>query len=141
MGYLLDTDVLSDSSIPRPDPRVLEWMDAHDHELFLSTISLGEIIKGIELLSPGKRRNEIERWFTRMEAWAGKGRDSRLLPPDAHVMREWGRLCARHEKKGRRLPVLDSLIAATAIANDLTLVTRNISDHPREIPILNLWGA
>jgi len=104
MDYLLDTDVLSDSSNPRPDPRVLQWMDAHDHELFLSTISLGEIIKGIELLSPGKRRNEIERWFTRMEAWAGKGRDSRLLPPDAAVMREWGRLSAAMKTKAADYP-------------------------------------
>jgi len=54
-------------------------------------------------------------------------------------MRIWGRLCARHESKGRRLPVLDSLIAATAISNDLTLVTRNTGDHPRGIPILNPW--
>ena len=139
MGYLLDTDVLSESSNPRPDKRVIAWMDEHDHEIYLSTISLGEITKGIELLSPGKRRKEIEAWFTRIEEWAGTGVGSRLLAPTEQVMSAWGKLCARHESKGRRLPVLDSLIAATAIANDLTLVTRNTSDHPQGIPILNPW--
>jgi predicted nucleic acid-binding protein len=139
MGYLLDTDVLSESSNPRPDQRVTAWLDRHDHELFLSTISLGEITKGIELLAPGKRRKEIEGWFTRLEAWADTGTSSRLLAPDERVMKVWGTLCARHEAKGRRLPVLNSLIAATAIANDLTLVTRNTADHPEGIPILNPW--
>ena len=54
-------------------------------------------------------------------------------------MKVWGTLCARHEVKGSRLHVLDSLIAATAIANDLTLVTRNTGDHPEGIPMLNPW--
>jgi predicted nucleic acid-binding protein len=139
MGYLLDTDVLSESSNPRPDAGVVAWLDEHDHELFLSTISLGEITKGIELLPQGKRRKEIEAWFARLEEWAGSGAGSRLLSPTEQVMRTWGKLCARHESKGRRLPVLDSLIAATAIANDLTLVTRNFKDHPDGIPILNPW--
>lgn len=139
MGYLLDTDVLSESSNPRPNAQVMEWLDVHDHELFLSTISLGEMTKGIEMLSPGKRRREIEAWFSRLEEWAGTGPGSRLLALDERVMRVWGKLCARHESKGCRLPVLDSLIAATAIANDLTLVTRNTADHPQGIPILNPW--
>jgi predicted nucleic acid-binding protein len=139
MGYLLDTDVLSESSNPRPNKGVMAWMVEHDHELFLSSISVGEIVKGIELLSPGKRRREIEAWLARIEEWAGEGIGSRILAPTDQVMRIWGRLCARHEGKGRRLPVLDSLIAATAIANDLTLVTRNFKDHPDGISILNPW--
>ena len=139
MGYLLDTDVLSESSNTRPDKRVIAWMDEHDHEIYLSTISLGEITKGIELLSTGKRRKEIEAWFSRLEEWAGTGAGSRLLAPNEQVMRAWGKLCARQEILGRRLPVLDSIIAATAIANDLTLVTRNTSDHPQGIPVLNPW--
>jgi predicted nucleic acid-binding protein len=135
MGWLLDTDVLSESSNPRPSERVTSWLDVHDHELYLSTISLGEIVKGMELMPAGKRRKEIEAWFTRLERWA----DSRLLAPTDSVMREWGCLCARNERKGRRLPVLDSLIAATAIAHGLTLVTRNTSDYPEEVSLLNPW--
>jgi toxin FitB len=133
--YLLDTDVLSESSNPQPNERVMAWLDAHDHETHLSTISLGEMVKGIELLPVGKRRKEIADWFGRLERWAGP----RLLSPTKDVMREWGRLCARHERKGRRLPVLDSLIAATALAHGLTLVTRNTSDYPSEISVINPW--
>ncbi len=135
MGYLLDTDVLSESSNPKPDEAVMDWLDAHDHETHLSTISLGEMVKGIELLAAGKRKNEIAAWFERLEHWT----ENRLLPPTGQVMREWGQLCARQQRKGRRLPVLDSLIAATALAHDLVLVTRNTGDYPDEVPILNPW--
>jgi predicted nucleic acid-binding protein len=135
MGWLLDTDVLSESSNPHPSERVTAWLDAHDHEIHLSTISLGEIVKGVELLPPGKRRKEIEAWFGRLERWAGP----RLLPPTANVMHEWGRLCARHERQGRTLPVLDSLIAATALAHGLTLVTPNTGDYPGDVPVLDPW--
>jgi predicted nucleic acid-binding protein len=54
-------------------------------------------------------------------------------------MREWGQLCARHQRKGRRMPVLDSLIAATALGHDLILVTRNTGDYPIEVPLINPW--
>jgi predicted nucleic acid-binding protein len=86
-------------------------------------------------MAAGKRRKEIEAWFARLERWAGP----RLLAPTEAVMREWGRLCANNECKGRRLPVLDSLIAATAIAHGLTLVTRNVGDYPEEVALLNPW--
>ena len=135
MAWLLDTDVLSESSNPRPNERVMAWIDAHDDDIHLSTISLGEMVKGIELLPAGKRKKEIAVWFGRLERWAGP----RLLAPTDKVMREWGRLCARHERKGRTLPVLDSLIAATALAHGLTLVTRNTADYPADVPVLNPW--
>jgi predicted nucleic acid-binding protein len=135
MGYLLDTDILSESSNPKPNEAVMNWLDVHDHEVYLSTISLGEIVKGIELLASGKRKNLIAAWFERLDRWA----EDRLLPPTAQVMREWGQLCARNQRKGGHLPVLDSLIAATALSHGLVLVTRNTSDYPKEVPILNPW--
>ena len=135
MAYLLDTDVLSESSNSKPDESVMDWLDAHDHESYLSTISLGEIVKGIELLSAGKRKREIAAWFQRLERWS----ENRLLPPTGKVMREWGHLCARHQRNGRRLPVLDSLIAATAITHDLVVVTRNTDDFPHEVRLINPW--
>ena len=113
----------------------MDWLDEHDHEVMLSTISLGEIVKGLELLSPGRRKNEIAAWYARLDAWC----ENRLLAPTTQVMREWGHLCARHQRKGRSLPVLDSIIAATALAHSLTLVTRNTHDFPPEIPVLNPW--
>jgi predicted nucleic acid-binding protein len=135
MGYLLDTNVLSESLNPKPHEAVMDWLDAHDHELYISTISLGEIVKGIELLPSGKRKKEIAAWFERLDRWS----ENRLLPPTGEVMREWGQLCARHQRKGRRLPVLDSLIAATALAHNLVLVTSNTADYPTEVPLLNPW--
>jgi predicted nucleic acid-binding protein len=69
------------------------------------------------MMSHGKRRATVEQWLSRLERWAG----SRLLPVSGEIMREWGSLCARHERTGRRLPVLDSLIAATAIKHQLLL--------------------
>jgi predicted nucleic acid-binding protein len=135
MGYLLDTNILSESSRLHTNEKVLTWLDAHDHESYLSTISLGEIVKGLELLPKGKRRQELEQWFIRLQKWV----EPRLLAPNTEVMHEWGRLCARHELKGRRLPVLDSLIAATAISHDLVLVTRNTADYPSEVKLLNPW--
>jgi predicted nucleic acid-binding protein len=135
MGYLLDTDVLSESSNPQPEERVMDWLDTHYHEIKLSTISLGEIVKGIELLPTGRRKSELTTWFLRLEKWC----ERRLLPPTGAVMRAWGQLCARHQRKGRQLPVLDSLIAATAICHKLILVTRNTSDYPPEVELLNPW--
>lgn len=135
MGFLLDTDVLSESSKPKPNEAVMEWLDAHDHEIFLSTISLGEIVKGIEVLPAGRRKKEIRAWFDRLQAWCG----SRLVPPTREVMRAWGCLCARSQRSGRPLPVLDSLIAATAITHELTLVTRNVRDFPADVKLLNPW--
>jgi toxin FitB len=90
----------SESSNPKSDEAVVDWLDAHDHETYLSTISLGEIVKGIELLPAGKRKKEIAAWFQRLERWS----ENRLLPPTGKVMREWGLLCARHQRNGRRLP-------------------------------------
>ncbi len=137
MGWLLDTDVLSESSHPTPNERVMDWLDAHDHEIYLSTISLGEIVKGINLMTSGKRRKEIEVWFSRLERWVG----SRLLAPTESVMRRWGHLCAEQERKGHRLPVLDSIIAATALTHGHTVVTRNTRDYPAGISIFNPWDG
>jgi predicted nucleic acid-binding protein len=113
----------------------MAWLDAHDDDIHLSTLSIGEMVKGIELLPAGRRKREISAWFDRLERWAGP----RLLAPTEKVMREWGRLCARHERRGRRLLVLDRLIAATALAHELTLVTRNTGDYPDDVPVLNPW--
>lgn len=135
MAFLLDTNVLSESSKPTPNPSVLQWLEVHDDELYISAISLGEIVKGIESMPNGRRQKSLRQWFERIEIWAA----GRVIPLSAEVLREWGRLCARHERKGRRLPVLDSLIAATALANDLILVTRDVSDYPDEVSIFDPW--
>ena len=136
MSYLVDSNVLSESSKSRVDPRVLQWMSDHDPELYVSVISLGEILKGIHLLDVGRRRAQIERWYHRIERWAA----SRILPVDPSLMEVWGRFYASHQRSGRRLPLMDSLLAATALRYKLTLVTRNTADFPEDVPVLNPWA-
>ena len=91
----------------------------------MSVITLAEIQKGIELLAPGKRRAELEEWLTKdLEAWFS----GRVLPVDRKVAARWASLVAQGSRAGRILPTVDSLIAATALAYDLTIVTRNTRD-------------
>ena len=135
MSYLLDTNALSEATTPRPDEPALAWLEAHEDLASVSAISLGEIWKGIELLPQGRRRRGFETWLISLDAEYA----DRIVAVDWRVMRKWGELCARHEKAGRKLPILDSLLAATALAHDLTLVTRNTADYPPEVRTLNPW--
>jgi predicted nucleic acid-binding protein len=128
VSYLLDTCVVSEATKPRPDPRVLAWLEHADPEsLFLSVITLGEIEKGIERLGTGRRKRELRRWFERVRAEAA----DRVLAVDDPVALEWGRLLGRAERRGDVLPAIDALLGATAIVHGLTVVTRNSSDIGR----------
>ena len=113
---------------------MIDWLTDNDSHLLVSVLTLGEILKGIELLPTGKRRREMQAWFERIEAWA----EDRLLPIDQGVMRTWGTYYARHLKRGRTLDVIDSLLGATALTHGLTVATRNGSDFP-EVPLVNPW--
>ena len=86
-------------------------------------------------MDTGNRRHDIERWYQRIERWAA----NRLLVTDAPVMTTWGRFYAKHQRAGRKLPLIDSLLAATALQHHLTIVTRNSTDFPDEVPLLNPW--
>ena len=139
MNCLLDTNVLSEATRARPDARVAGWLSArHALSLFISVVSVAEIRKGILLLPEGKKKRKLERWMEMelLPAFAG-----RILPLGAEEMNEWATLQAEGERNGRRLPVVDSLIAATARCHGLTLATRNIQDfrHCR-IPVLDPWA-
>ncbi|HEV2690945.1 MAG TPA: type II toxin-antitoxin system VapC family toxin [Bryobacteraceae bacterium] len=91
----------------------------------MSVITLAEIQKGIELLAEGKRRTQLEDWLAQdLEAWFS----GRVLPVDRQVATRWASLVAHGARSGRPLPAVDSLIAATALAHDLTIVTRNTGD-------------
>ena len=135
MSYLVDTNVLCESSKPNPNPYVLKWLEDHDAELYLSTISLGEMLKGIYLMDRGKRRQQIEIWYQRIERWSA----GRVLSVDSAPINTWALLCAKHQKAGRKLPAIDSLVAATALHHQLTLVTRNTEDFPDDVSTLNPW--
>jgi|ERR1035437_2800113 predicted nucleic acid-binding protein len=135
MTYLLDTNVICEATARHPDTRVLAWIEAHAHELFLSSVSLGEIWKGIHRLADGKRKLGLVRWVEGIENdFTGK-----TLGLDTVVMKTWGKLYAKNEAKGFNLDVLDSLIAATALAHDLTVATRNTHDFPSDVKTINPW--
>jgi predicted nucleic acid-binding protein len=131
------TNVLCESSKPQPAASVLQWLADHDAELAISALSLGEMLKGIHLMDRGKRRLKIESWCRRIERWAS----GRVLPVDSAVIHTWASFYAKHQRAGRKLPAMDSLIAATALQHQLTLVTRNTDDFPHDVPIFNPWTA
>ena len=126
-GFLIDTNVLSEYNRPGgPDAGVKRWLEKTDRQTqHVSVITLAEIQKGIELLAEGKRRAQLEQWLQQdLEAWFS----GRVLPVDRQVAACWAALVARGARLGRPLPAVDSLIAATALAHDLTIVTRNTRD-------------
>jgi predicted nucleic acid-binding protein len=81
MPYLVDANVLCESSKAHPEPGVLKWLADHDAELHVSVLSLGEMLKGIHLMDEGNRRHEIERWYQRIDANSPSWIASSLPPP------------------------------------------------------------
>jgi predicted nucleic acid-binding protein len=122
VSILVDANVLSEATRPAPDPRVVEWLRAHQRELVIDPIILGELRFGILLLPRGKRRTLLERWFEQ-----GVGR-VHCVPWDAQVGQCWAELLADLRKRGRAMPIKDSLIAATARALSIPLATLNTRD-------------
>lgn len=134
--FLLDTNVVSELSKPRPDPRVQRWASVQMSTAFLSAVTVGEIIKGIELLPGGARRSLLELWLSVLTSSAFK---TRLILIDELVAAEWGRMSAAAR---RTLPCADSLLAATARVRDLTVATRNERDFAGlGVRVFNPWSA
>ena len=138
MSFLLDTNVVSEWTKPRPDARVVDWLAQVDEEMvFLSVVTLAELRHGIERLPASKRRKQLDEW---LRADLPVRFEQRILPVDAAIADEWGRLVARHESLGRTIHAMDALIAATAQVYNLTLVTRNASDFVSSVKsVLNPW--
>lgn len=125
MKYLVDANVLSEPTKPSPDPRVVDWLHAHESEIAVDPVILGELRFGILILPRGKKRMALERWFN-----AGVGR-LHCLPWDADIGLKWAELLARLRKTGTAMPIKDSFIAATAIVYGLAVVTRNRIDFAK----------
>jgi predicted nucleic acid-binding protein len=135
LTYLVDANVLSEPTRPDPDPRVVAWLRAHERELAVDPIILGEIRFGILLLPRGRRRERLERWFEQ-----GVQR-IHCLPWEAAAGLRWAELLADLRARGRSMPIKDSLIAATALAHGLTLVTRNLKDfEAAPVAVLDPFG-
>jgi toxin FitB len=125
MAYLVDGNVLSEATKPRPDEKVVAWLKANESEFFVDPVILGEIEVGILLLPRGRKRGGLELWFQMLTDRI------ECLAWDATVSRRWAKLVSELRHKGRSLPVLDSMIAATALVHDLTLATHNARDFKR----------
>jgi predicted nucleic acid-binding protein len=123
MSFLIDANIISEiRKGPRCDPAVAQWFEAvAETDLYLSALVLGEIRKGIEQVRPKApdRAEGLEAWLSTLAA----GFANRILPVDRAVAEAWGRMSAV-----RTVPVIDGLMAATALVHDLTLVTRNQAD-------------
>lgn len=141
MSYLVDTNVLSELRRKQPDPQVRAWFaERSAQSLYLSVLTLGEIRKGIAALesSPvdATRRQALSDW---LEVDLPTFFLGRVLAVDAAVADRWGQLQAQ---AGRPLPAIDSLLAATALQHQLTLVTRNVRDFTGlSVSLLNPWQS
>ena len=129
MSWLLDTCVVSELIRPRPKASVVSRVrERYENELFLSVITIGELEKGIAKLRASPKQIALEQWVRR--ELADRFRD-RLLVIDSGVAALWGAMVGVSEARGRPLPVIDSLIAATSLQHDLTVVTRNMDGLER----------
>lgn len=138
IGFLLDTNILSEVVHSQGQQRVKDWVAAQNLDsLFLSVVSFGELRKGITILAPGKRRTQLEIWLENdlVELFVG-----RILPITKIVAERWGVLEGQRQLKGRPIGVADAQIAATALEHSLTVVTRNVKDFDDlGVAILNPW--
>ncbi len=136
MKYLLDTNIVSELISKKPNTKVLEFISSiNENDVLLSVVTIGEIKSGIEKLEDSKRKEVLNTWLN--EDLLNRF-NNRLLTIDLDIMLVWGEIIQKNKKIGNPLPILDSLIGATCISNNLTLITRNESDfRTLDIRVIN----
>ncbi len=139
MKYLLDTCLISELVKKGPNPRVVEWLDGcSEQSLYLSVLTIAELQKGVSRLEDDDRKAALQSWIEHDLTSRFEGR---LLEFSLDMALHWGELQARAERSGEKLPVMDSLIAATAHARSLVVVTRNVRDMERcRVGVFNPWS-
>jgi toxin FitB len=138
MNYLLDTCLISELAKSKPDENVVNWvLSENETGFYVSVLTFGELHKGIEKLPESKKKEELRNWVNDEL----KNRfQSRIIGIDMRISILWGKIQCIAEKKGKPMPVIDTLIAATALSHDLTVVTRNVSDMEQSgVRLLNPW--
>jgi len=138
VSFLLDTNVVSEWTKPRPNSGLMQWLSqADESHVFLSVVTIAELRYGIERLPQGKRRRELDEW---LQGELPRRFEQRIILIDGPVCDEWGRVTARQESRGRSMHAMDAMIAATALVHGLTLVTCNAQDfHTALKSIVNPW--
>ena len=125
MTYLVDANVLSEPTKEIADPKVVAWLKANEANLVVDAVIIGELRIGILTLPKGRKRQKLEQWFEALVDTI------ECLPWDADVSRRWAALVVELRRKGETVPLLDGMIAATALQHGLTLATRNTRDFKK----------
>jgi toxin FitB len=141
MRFLLDTNIISNIIKPAPSESLLTWMsEQSDQDLYIASLTVAEIYRGVLEKPAGKRRNELEAWFSGLEGpqalFAG-----RILPFDEKAGLAWGRLMAEGKARGRPRSALDTIIAAVAEVNNCVVVTDNEKDFDGSDVLNPLWPS
>jgi predicted nucleic acid-binding protein len=139
MSYLIDTNCISELVKSKPNKNVVQWFtDQNELDLYLSVITFGELRKGVERLPGSKRKRKLNHWINEDLLHRFK---NRTLDITLVEVNKWGEVLAKAEKMGRMLPAIDALIAATALAHNLAVVTRNTKDMEASgVELINPWS-
>ena len=138
MNYLLDTCVISELIKPKPNSKVIKWLrSCQEESLFLSSLTIGEIQKGISRLPNSRKKIKLQNW---LDSELIQRFDERVLGIDFRVAQKWGEIQASSENDRIKMPVIDSLIASIGIVFDMTVVTRNTADMKNSgVRLFNPW--
>jgi hypothetical protein len=132
MTYLVDSNVLSEPTRLDPSPTVVDWLAANERKFVVDPIVLGEIRVGVLSLPRGRKRTQLMEWFEILAATV------ECIPWDNDVSTRWAGLVADLRRRGQTLPLLDSMVAATALTHELVVATRNVSDfHRAGVKVIN----
>jgi len=139
MGYLLDTNVISEPMRPRPATAVLRWIERRDPaQLYITALTLGELVAGVGRLVKSDRKRALEGWLADVVVPQFRGR---ILPFDVGAAWVWGAMVADAARAGRPRPAIDLQIAAIAAHNRLELVSRNAVDFvDLGLEVTNPWN-
>ena len=125
MIYLVDANVLSEPTKQEADSRVVTWLNENESNLIVDSIIIGELRIGILALPRGRKRDRLERWYETVVETID------CIPWDATISQRWAALVVELKRKGETMPLLDGMIAATALQHDLTVATRNTRDFQK----------
>lgn len=122
MTYLVDANVISEPTKQTADPKVIAWLAANEASLVVDSIIIGELRIGILALPAGRKREKLEQWFEAVVETV------ECLPWDAMVSQRWATLVVDLKRQGETVPLLDGMIASTALQHDLIVATHNTRD-------------